>query len=205
MEGKKNIVEVFLTYSTMPAVFIYCFTMLQNSSSIDELNHNLEDMLLLHLHVRLSIEISFWNYDWLNQLFKKFNRKFLTITNESGREDVNPNLHFQSTVTLPPADTVLLGPCWISLNIDDSFMELSYCFIWKNRFRQYSRLTRLTNNSVESWFGYFRNNFLDINSKMDKMPKNQELMIESLQDELTNIEVLMDLKTSSPEIQSKKF
>lgn len=45
-------------------------------------------------------------------------------------------------------------------------MELSYCFIWKNRFRQSSRLTRLTNNSVESWFGYFRNNFLDISRRL---------------------------------------
>ncbi|RNA09400.1 hypothetical protein BpHYR1_023783 [Brachionus plicatilis] len=73
--------------------------MLQNSSSIDEFNQNLEDMvtifcqpklsqLLLRSLVRMNKEITIRNYEWLNQLFKKFDRKFLITSKESGIEDL---------------------------------------------------------------------------------------------------------------------
>ena len=193
----------------MRAAFIFCFTMLQNSSSIEEFNQNLEDMvtifcqpklsqLLLRSLVRMNIEISIRNYDWLNQLFKKFDRKFLITSKESRIEDIYfPNDMSKNYILDSPftkffeqrlsfykkcikeesikKDQIIktnefykpilmkiiekrihLVPLWSGILIS----------LDKDNFPQRTQLTRLTNNPVESWFGYFRNNILDINKRL---------------------------------------
>ncbi|RNA02438.1 hypothetical protein BpHYR1_041414 [Brachionus plicatilis] len=191
----------------MRAAFIYCFTMLQNSSSIDEFNQNLEDMvtifcqpklsqLLLRSLVRMNIEISIRNYDWLNQLFKKFDRKFLITSKESGIEDLylpndmSKNYFLDSPFTKFFEQRLSFYKKCIKEESKDQIIKTNEFYkpilmkiiekrinlvpLWsgvlisldKDNFPQRSRITRLTNNPVESWFGYFRNNILDINKRL---------------------------------------
>lgn len=211
----KNIIDdvddIKITKEKIPekvrAAFIYCFSMLQNSTTIEEFNKNLLDTInifcqpnfnqsLLKSLVRMNIEISIRNIDWLCQLFKNFDRRFLispsdekellfsnnfsnnyikdspftlyfkeridalkrSIEVESKKaKNLKKNEFFKPVLIRIIEKRLHLVPLWSGIMI----------FLEKENFPNLNKtLSRLTNNSVESWFGYFRNHVLDINKRL---------------------------------------
>ncbi|CAF0900466.1 unnamed protein product [Brachionus calyciflorus] len=187
----KNVIDDFDTRTKRMKIskkvrhcFIICFTLLQNSKTINEFNDNLwhfytifsekylSDKCMVSL-LKMEININIRNVSWIKDLFQDnernnyirdspFTKYFCELI--EGFQDIN-KIHIETNPRndffYPNLMDIIkkrlhLAPLWSAFIISSESIN----------FPHKTNLSRFTNNPVETWFSYFRNHILNINKRV---------------------------------------
>ncbi|CAF0933384.1 unnamed protein product, partial [Brachionus calyciflorus] len=185
--------------------FIICFTMLQNSETINEFNENLFHFItifsqkyLSHICMvsllKLQINVKTRDVSWLKDSCQFDERKFLDKDEDMRKEIIFRNDFSDNYIRDSPftkyfseliqsfmeknnsieVDSIARNEYYYPHLMDIIKKRLHLAPLWsafiisseKNNFPEKRNLSRFTNNPVEAWFGYFRNNILKINKRV---------------------------------------